>query len=355
MSKQKLYWICQFSGWALWMANEWFSSIHEYEAGGHWTIEYVINVGTCILLTHGFRHLLKRWNWIELPLERLLFRVIAGILGMSFIQMAINIPLDARVIEGISFHQPLILFSYIMHWGKPFMAWMAIYYAFNYFQRSRDIQIEKIRIESSAKETEAKVLRAQLNPHFMFNALNSIRALVLEDPERAQKGITQLSSILRSSLLADRRRTISLAEELRTVDDYLALEKIRYEERLEVRKNIYPETLGVQVPPMMLQTLVENAIKHGVSKPVRGGFVSIEARLSGTRLDLRISNTGVLESTDSGGFGLENTAHRLELLFGKEAQFRIFQASKDVVCAEVLIPVGEAAIPAAAPAFTHKV
>lgn len=341
-------------GWTLWLFNEWLAMRQEYENDGFWTLEYVINVFTCILLTHGFRHLLKRWNWVELRLERLIFRVLACIVTMTFVQLLINIPLDANFIKGISFDQPLIVLSYMLHWGKPFMAWTSIYYAFTYFQRSRDIQIEKIRIESSAKETEAKVLRAQLNPHFMFNALNSIRALVLEDPERAQKGITQLSSILRSSLLADRRRTISLAEELRTVDDYLALEKIRYEERLEVRKNIYPDALPIQVPPMMLQTLVENAIKHGVSKPVRGGFVSIEAKIVQGKLDLRISNTGVLETTESGGFGLENTAHRLELLFGKQAQFRIFQASKDVVCAEVLIPVGEANLPKPEPALSHK-
>lgn len=336
------------------MFNEWLTLLRETDQGGFWTLEYLINVFTCILLTHGFRHLLKRWKWVELPVERLVFRVLGCIVGMTFIQLLINFPLDASVLEEVSLDKPLILLSYMLHWGKPFMAWTAIYYAFTYFQRSRDIQIDKIRIESSAKETEAKVLRAQLNPHFMFNALNSIRALVLEDPERAQKGITQLSSILRSSLLADRRRTISLAEELRTVDDYLALEKIRYEERLEVRKNVYPDTLGVQVPPMMLQTLVENAIKHGVSKPVRGGFVSLESKIVNGKLDLRISNTGVLETTDSGGFGLENTAHRLELLFGKEAQFRIFQASKDVVCAEVLIPVGETSHPKPEPALSHK-
>lgn len=130
-----------------------------------------------------------------------------------------------------------------------------------------------------------------------------------------------------------------LNEELRTVDDYLALEKIRYEDRLQIRKNIYPETLNVQVPPMLLQTLVENAIKHGVSKPVKGGFVSIETKMTNDKLLIIISNTGVLETTESGGFGLENTAHRLELLFGPEAKFRIFQASKDVVTAEITIPI----------------
>jgi two-component system LytT family sensor kinase len=90
---------------------------------------------------------------------------------------------------------------------------------------------------------------------------------------------------------------------------------------------------------MLLQTLVENAIKHGVSKPVKGGFVSLETKITGKNLLIIISNTGILETTDSGGFGLENTAHRLELLFGVESKFRIYQASKEVVTAEITIPI----------------
>ena len=92
---------------------------------------------------------------------------------------------------------------------------------------------------------------------------------------------------------------------------------------------------------MMVQTLVENAIKHGVSKPIKGGFVAVEAKIKNGNFVLAISNTGVLETTDSGGFGLENTTHRLNLLFGNNATFKIFQASKDVVCAEILIPQEE--------------
>jgi LytS/YehU family sensor histidine kinase len=108
---------------------------------------------------------------------------------------------------------------------KPLMIWTLFYYASHYFERKSEIEVEKVRLESSIRETESKVLRAQMNPHFMFNALNSIRALILEEPEKAQKAVTQLSNILRSSLLADRRKTVSLSEELRTVEDYLALEK----------------------------------------------------------------------------------------------------------------------------------
>lgn len=337
MSRQRTYWLFQVAGWTALIINEIINYSLDFGFIYFLLLEAAVNISLGILLTHGYRWLAKRWNWTELPFMQLAPRLLAGVLGMATAMTAVNLPLDAQAF--VIDYQPLVFLGMLATWGKYFLIWTLIYHMFHYFERRKEIEVDKIRIESSAKETEAKVLRAQLNPHFMFNALNSIRALILEDPDRAQKGITQLSNILRSSLLADRRRTVSLGEEMRTVDDYLALEKIRYEDRLEVRKNIYPETLSVQVPPMMLQTLVENAIKHGVSKPVKGGFVNIEAQFRASKLDLRISNTGVLEGTDSGGFGLENTAHRLDLLFGPGATFRIFQASENVVCAEVLIPV----------------
>lgn len=337
MSRQRSYWVFQIAGWTALVINEIIN--YSLNLGFEYFLifEAAINISLGILLTHGYRWLAKRWNWTELPFMALAPRLIAAVLGMGTVMTSVNLPLDMYAYD-IEF-STLLFLGTLGQFGKYLLIWTLIYHMFHYFERRKEIEVDKVRIEASAKETEAKVLRAQLNPHFMFNALNSIRALILEDPDRAQKGITQLSNILRSSLLADRRRTVSLGEELRTVDDYLALEKIRYEDRLEVRKNLYPDTLGVQVPPMMLQTLVENAIKHGVSKPVKGGFVNIESQLRRGALHLSISNTGVLEGIDSGGFGLENTAHRLDLLFGAGASFRIYQASENVVCAEVVIPV----------------
>jgi LytS/YehU family sensor histidine kinase len=179
----------------------------------------------------------------------------------------------------------------------------------------------------------------------MFNALNSIRALVLEDPQKAQQGITQLSNILRSSLLADRRKTVTLQEELRTIEDYLGLEKVRYEERLQIKWDISVNTLKIQVPPMMLQTLVENAIKHGVQKAIGWGFVDIQSKLEDKKLYIKIRNTGELKSKSekhleakTGGLGLKNTAQRLELLYGNASHFKIYQEDKLTVCAEILIP-----------------
>jgi two-component system, LytTR family, sensor kinase len=342
LSRTKLYWVLQIFGWSAWLANDTFLYTQLYGWSLDWFVIALLNILIAVTLTHNFRKLIKKYGWVEMPINQVIPRILAMVSLMSMIITFINIPIDAYLLKDIEhadFWSFFTILQFFFNWGKPLMIWTLFYYASHYFERKSEVEVDKIRLESSVKETESKVLRAQMNPHFMFNALNSIRALILEEPDKAQKAVTQLSNILRSSLLADRRKTVSLSEEMRTVDDYLALEKIRYEERLQIRKNIYPETMTVQVPPMLLQTLVENAIKHGVSKPVRGGFVSIEAKVIDTNLVIIISNTGVLETTESEGFGLQNTAHRLELLFGPESKFKIYQSSKDVVAAEIIIPI----------------
>lgn len=341
MTKNKQYWLCQILGWSAWIINEAIFYSYEFEELDiFFIITGIINIALCIFLTHQLRWFVKKYNWVELPINQAVTRIVLAVFIMAILITVVNIPLDFKALENFLEEEITFLnvIQYVLFWGKPLMFWAVFYYSYHYFERKTEMQVEKVRLESSIRETESKVLRAQMNPHFMFNALNSIRALILEDPSKAQKGITQLSNILRSSLLADRRKTVSLSEEMRTVDDYLALEKIRYEERLMVEKNISMETLNVQIPPMLLQTLIENAIKHGVSKPIKGGFVRLETSVENNKLLIKISNTGQLISTESGGFGLENTAQRLNLLFGEDAKFDIKQTSKDVVTAQIVIP-----------------
>jgi two-component system, LytTR family, sensor kinase len=341
MTKNKLYWLCQIIGWSAWIINEaLFYSMEFDDLDWYFFFSSILNVALCVFLTHQFRKIIKKYNWVELPINQVVIRIVISVVIMASIITLINIPLDFNAIEDL-LDQKITVFTvihFLFYWGKPLMFWAIFYYGYHYFELKTAMEVEKIKLESSIRETESKVLRAQMNPHFMFNALNSIRALVLEDPAKAQKGITQLSNILRSSLLADRRKTVLLSEELRTVDDYLALEKIRYEDRLQVEKNISHESLHVQIPPMLLQTLIENAIKHGVSKPIKGGFVKLETIIENGKLLIKISNTGHLGVTDSGGFGLENTIQRLNLLYGDEATFEITQISKDVVSADISIP-----------------
>jgi LytS/YehU family sensor histidine kinase len=188
---------------------------------------------------------------------------------------------------------------------------------------------------------ELQTIKAHINPHFIFNSLNSIRALVDENPERARNAVTELSNILRSSLQAEKMETVTLEKELNIVKDYLALENMRFEDRLKVVYEIDEDTLDQPVPPMMLQTLVENAIKHGISKRIDGGLVKVISDFKNNYHELVVQNTGFLNGYKNGdeGFGLSSTTNRLGLLYGDKARFEIKQMTPSLVEAKVSIPV----------------
>jgi LytS/YehU family sensor histidine kinase len=175
------------------------------------------------------------------------------------------------------------------------IGWSLVYFSIHFFENYRNAEIERLVWEAAVKDFELKTLKSQLNPHFMFNALNSIRSLIEENPERAKTTITQLSNIFRYSLRIDKVETVPLEEELKTVIDYLDLEKVRFEERLNYEIDIDPMTRGIEIPPMMIQTLVENSIKHGISKIPDGGKIRINSRRNKECLVLEIENSGEID------------------------------------------------------------
>jgi sensor histidine kinase YesM len=345
MSRKQLYWICQIAGWATYSLSELLLYSFRFGYSDSLIINALVTLVLGIVVTHCYRLIIKNLSWLDLPLAKLVPRIISSVLFMGFIMLIFSLLLDYLTVPNIreSILERGIPLYFIMggylNMCKHALLWSLLYHVFQYFERSKKNEVERLKLEASVKDFEAKMLRAQLNPHFMFNSLNSIRALVIENPEKAQVSVTRLSNLLRNCLVADRQKTVTLGEELKTVQDYLSLEKIRYEDRLDVRTDIKPESLSVQVPPMMVQTLVENAVKHGISKPLKGGFISIESRMENNYLNLAIRNTGVLGHTDSGGFGLINTSQRLGLIYGPTASFQISQETEDVVCARIILPV----------------
>ena len=222
--------------------------------------------------------------------------------------------------------------------------WLLIYVVWHYVDKNRRDQLDKLRLEGMVKSLELKTIKSHINPHFIFNALNSIRALVDENPRRARSAITELSNILRSSLQADKQETVPLQQELDIVKDYLALEHMRFEERLKIQFNIDEDTLSQPIPPMMLQTLVENAIKHGISKDINGGIVQICSRFVNDQHELTVKNTGrlkLIETITPGGFGIKSTQERLNLLYNKKARFEIKNIENNMVESKIIMPVAE--------------
>ena len=217
--------------------------------------------------------------------------------------------------------------------------WLLIYMVWHYLVRNRKDEIDKITLEKTVKELELNTIKSHINPHFIFNSLNSIRALVDENPQRARTAITELSNILRSSMQVEKMETVPLQKELDIVKDYLALEQMRFEERLKVEMEIEDDTLQQPVPPMMLQTLVENAIKHGISKKIKGGTVKIISRFTDHQFELIVQNTGTLEGDIiPEGFGVRSTKDRLRFLFQGNADFQIRKINGSEVQAKITMP-----------------
>lgn len=347
MNFRQNYWLFQTIGWTVYTMTEFIGYFLLFDFNNEeiskLSYNVCINILVGILLTHYFRGIYKKYNWVKLSIPKLVLYSFFSFVVISALMAFTNIYLDEKLIDTSKSNIYLSYISYLINNGKPVLFWMLIYLFYSYMQERKNDAVEKVQMKASIESSEAKILRAQINPHFMFNALNSIRALIFEDPDKAQNGITQLSNILRSSLVADRKTTISLGEELKTVEDYLSLEKVRYEERLQIQWQIDPNSKSIQVPPMMLQTLVENAIKHGVQKAQRWGFIVINTSLEANFLNIKIRNTGILKKTDNleidGGFGLKNTQKRLMLLYGLKAKFDIFQEDEKTVCAMVRIPL----------------
>lgn len=226
-------------------------------------------------------------------------------------------------------------------WFFYYFIWNSMYLMYHYIVINKQQQIDTLKLKAHVKELELKTIKTHINPHFIFNALNGIRAMVDENPQRARTAITELSNILRSSINIDKSETVPLTDELNIIKDYLALEQMRFEDRLMIQYDVEDKTTNQPVPPMMLQMLVENAIKHGISHEINGGLVKLVGSLSDNVLELRVENTGVLREPKAGegGFGIMSIQERLKLMYGSNASFNIKQSSPDTVTATLKLPV----------------
>jgi two-component system LytT family sensor kinase len=340
----RYYWWCQIGGWGfLALIMILLSSISDQKLEPKLFGQLGIIVCSGILTTHLFRWVIKKFNWLMLPLEKIFPKLIIGILVVCVLNSLIGIGVINLFDLSVSKHKldfPKKLLSTSLANGLTIIPWTLIYYFYHYIEKSRKQQLDTLKLEALVKELELKTIKSHINPHFIFNALNSIRALIDENPSRARTAITELSNILRSSMQAEKLETVTFEKELNIVKDYLALEHIRFEDRLQIEYDIDEDTLNQPIPPMMLQTLVENAIKHGISKQVKGGQVKIISDFKDEYHKLVIQNSGRLNGFVNGdGFGLASTKNRLQLLFGAKANFDIKEVNGEMVEAVVLIPI----------------
>jgi len=225
--------------------------------------------------------------------------------------------------------------------------WTTLYVMIHEFRGRRAREMRALRLEMMVQEAQLRGLRAQLNPHFFFNCLNSLREVIAENPERAQDMVTQLSALLRYALESNQSELVPLSDEIQAVKDYLALESIRFEERLRVQWSVAKEACTVRVPPMLLQTLVENALKHGIARRPQGGDVAIHARLAAAELQLEVVNSGEISAAVSpAAVGLKNAQERIKLLYGDRASMLLENAGNGQVRALIKLPLSSPAVTA---------
>src|SRR5260221_168016 len=343
VNKQRLYWSLQAGGWAFYAVVQIVFSVlasDEQRVSDQRVIFLSYEAPLCLVLSPCYRKLINRWEWMGLGMMRLIPRVTVSVfcLGLItyFLRIPISIPLGLYN-QAVAFHAQNIL-GQSLYYAIIFFLWSALYFIYNYFGRYNI----SLKLEASIREVELTNLKAQLNPHFIFNALNSIRALVDENPAKSKQAINQLSNILRNSLVTEKKELTSFDEELKIVKDYLGLESIRFEERLKIEFDIDPESNQFRVPPLMIQTLVENGIKHGVSKLKEGGIIEVKTRVDSDYLKIYIRNSGHFHLNGAkkpyGGLGLENTRQRLKLIYGDDATLRILTENDNFVLTEIIIP-----------------
>ncbi|MGF1637532.1 MAG: sensor histidine kinase [Cyclobacteriaceae bacterium] len=338
-SKQVFYWILQIAGWSSYaLVNLFFLALADtFETRR--AISIVLSATWFFFSSHLYRNYIKSRGWINLPIQALFLRVIflISILGVSNYLFQICISYFLGIIDYHTDFEIFVVLTYIFAAMVFYFLWSLIYFMFHYIHRYN----KTLKYEALVNEIKLNQLKSQLNPHFIFNALNSIRALVDENPIKSKTAITQLSCILRGSLMSSKQQLTSFSEEINMVKDYLELEGIRFEERLETTFDIEPGSEKYQVPPFMLQTLVENGIKHGISKLKEGGKIHIKTNISDETLKIEIRNTGTYENgidNPTKGLGLENTEQRLNLLYGNKASISIANEAENTVLTKVIIP-----------------
>jgi sensor histidine kinase YesM len=344
LNKLPKYWLFQATGWGMFILINTFFAFTFERFNADFIGRLITFVGIGLLFSHIMRTVIFRTNILQRPLNHqviglflitLFFSIVVGILDSLFTYI-----FDIRLEQEENIGETQVVISNSFYAFVYLFIWNMIYFIYHYIAKSRTQQLDTLRLQAMVKELELKTIKSHINPHFIFNALNSIRALIDENPSRARNAVTELSNILRSSMQSENMETVTLERELNIVKDYLALEHIRFEDRLQVEYDIDEDTLDQPIPPMMLQTLVENAIKHGISKHVDGGVVRIISDFKGNNHELIVRNTGKLNGgMNKEGFGLSSTANRLGLLFGDNARFEISDTPENMVEARVSIPV----------------
>jgi len=287
------------------------------------------------LLTTLYRYYLKKYKYsFKLSVKSFILRLTVSTLILSVFWTLFNGLIYLPFAEKLHI-RPLALFINIVPLLLIMLAWNLTYLVYHLFAQYHITEIEKWQLQVEVQKAQMGNLKAQINPHFIFNALNNIRAMILEDHQQARHMLTKFSEILRYALQHSEEMETTVAQELYMLKQYLELVKIQYEERLVFSIKAAPALLTEKIPPMILQLLVENAVKHGIALNPAGGIIDVLIEEDTNCLLLTVSNTGNLvvsnQLEESLGVGLKNITERLKLIYGNKAILTMEEKAPNVI------------------------
>ncbi|WP_235297516.1 sensor histidine kinase [Portibacter marinus] len=341
------FWIAQLIGWGIFASMNFFVQYLSLKNSGELQdniVWVIVNSAVAffggLILTTIYRYYLKSQSINLLNFKVTLRYIVIGtlVLTIAFLGLVAILLLfahDGRIITLLEFFGNFFIFGVLM------LIWNSIYFMIHYLHSWKNAESEKWQLVATMKEAQLGNLKAQINPHFMFNAINNIRALISEDAEKAKLMLLNFSDMFRYALIHNNQSLVTLRNEIEIVKKYLELLSIQFEEKLSYAIHVDQDLLDEKVPPMMLQLLVENAVKHGISELPGGGTVKVNVSVKDDQIILRVSNSGSLNSSSDLqqklGVGLRNISERLRLLYGTKGKLHLGEG-EGMVTAEVSYP-----------------
>ncbi len=346
-----LYAVLQFGGWGFWFWSQASGDVLIGEVS--WRQALTVWGGLAIIsmwLTHMLRSASKTHDWFALSTGALMGRAVASVAIISAVLCWASILLSlavysspvTRIYSNIFHKLPvgLQILNQSIALSSVVIIWVALYFGLMSQRWRHRAELRQAQLNEALQAAELRLLKFQLNPHFLFNALNGVRALIADEPAKAQEAVTRLARTLRYTLAAGDAELVTFGREMEMVNDYLALESLRLADRLDVVREIAAGAESVRIPALLMQTLVENAIKHGIAPLKHGGTLHIAARVVGKHLLLEIGNPRPVDDDKEPkeGLGLRNASERLRLLFGPAAKLELDLLDPARAVAKVRLP-----------------
>ena len=328
-SRNALFWTLHAAGWSAYAIAQYFGALL-YEKPVSYQQVIAIAAVAGFVLSMPMRYIYRAlWG-------RPLRTIITGVLATCYVtalalRTVINVSYRELVEPEWRFKTLFELFGGALSTTYLLLCWSALYFGIKYYESLQAQREAALRSAALAKEAQLKMLRYQLNPHFLFNTLNAISTLILDNQNRvASHAVTRLSEFLRYSLDQDPMKKVTLRQELEALELYLNTERLRFGERLRIEYAVEERAMDALVPSLLLQPLIENAVKYAVSPREVGGSIRIEGRVRGSMLEISVIDDGPGLSSraqlEGRGVGLRNTRERLEVLYGERHRFAVLNS-----------------------------